>query len=78
MGRRFSASLITVQERVYFLDDDGNCTVVQPGENYKVLAVNKLGEATYASPAVSQGQILIRGENHLFCIGKPGNKLSRR
>ncbi len=70
MGRRFSASLVTAGGLVYFLDDDGHCTIVKPGRTYEPLAKNALGEATYASPAVSHGQIFIRGEEHLFCIGK--------
>lgn len=69
MGRRFSASLVTAGGLAYFLDDDGNCTVVKPGPEYRVVAKNRLGEATYASPAISRGQLFIRGENHLFCIG---------
>jgi hypothetical protein len=69
MGRRFSASLVTAGGLAYFLDDDGNCTVVKPGPEYQVVATNRLGEATYASPAISQGQLFIRGATHLFCIG---------
>lgn len=78
MGRRFSASLVSAGELVYFLNDDGICTVLKPGKSYQVVAINKLGEQTYASPAISQGQIFIRGEKHLFCIGKPGKRVGRR
>ena len=53
------------------LDDDGNSKVLKAAAEYEELADNKLGEATYASPAASQGQLFIRGEKHLFCIGKP-------
>jgi len=70
MGRRFSASLVAANGNVYFLDDDGHCKVVQAGPEYKEIAHNSLGEPTYASPAVSNGQIFIRGEKHLFCIGR--------
>lgn len=70
MGRRFSASLVTANGLVYFLDDDGNCKVVQAGPTYHEVAHNPLGEPTYASPAISHGQIFLRGEEHLFCIGR--------
>jgi outer membrane protein assembly factor BamB len=69
MGRRFSASLVTAGGLAYFLDDDGKCTVVKPGPEYQVVAKNRLDEATYASPAISRGQMFVRGETHLFCIG---------
>jgi outer membrane protein assembly factor BamB len=34
-----------------------------------VLATNSVGEPVYASPAISDGMIFIRGERHLFCFG---------
>jgi hypothetical protein len=34
------------------------------------VAKNELGERTFASPAISGGQLFIRGDKHLFCIGK--------
>ena len=33
-----------------------------------MISENPLGENSFASPAISQGQIFIRGENHLFAI----------
>jgi hypothetical protein len=35
----------------------------------EVVSENNLGERSYASPAISNGQLFIRGEKHLFCIG---------
>jgi hypothetical protein len=55
---------------VYFLADDGEMTIVRPGEKLDVVAKNKLGEFCYASPAISQGQLFLRSEKSLFCIGK--------
>lgn len=56
---------------VYFLADDGKMTVVRPGPKLEIVAENSLGEATYASPAISHGQIYMRGDKHLYAIGKP-------
>jgi hypothetical protein len=33
------------------------------------VARNEIGEKTFASPAISEGQIFLRGDKHLFCIG---------
>lgn len=41
--------------------------VVKVGPQFERVARNKIG---FASPAISQGQIFLRGEMHLFCIGK--------
>lgn len=70
MKRRYSASLVSAGGLAYFLSDDGECTVVKPGPAYEEVSLNELGEATYASPAISHGQLYIRGEKHLFAIGK--------
>jgi hypothetical protein len=37
---------------------------------FQLLARNTLGEVVRASPAVSDGRLFIRGQNHLFCISK--------
>ena len=37
--------------------------------NRRLVAENKLGEFTYASPAIAHDRFYIRGEKHLFCLG---------
>ncbi len=64
------ASLASAGGLVYFLNDNGVMRVVRPGPKFDLVAQNELGERTFASPALSQGQILIRTDQHLFCIGK--------
>ncbi|HEY1785966.1 MAG TPA: PQQ-binding-like beta-propeller repeat protein, partial [Pirellulales bacterium] len=70
MGPHFSASLVSAAGLVYFLADDGTTSVVRPGDKFDRVAENKLGEYCYASPAISQGQIFLRGEKHLYAIGQ--------
>ena len=67
------ASLVSAEGLVYFLNDNGEMHVVKAGPKYELIAKNDLGEKTFASPAISQGQILLRGDKHLFCIGAPGS-----
>jgi len=50
-------------------NNNGETTVIEAGPEFKVLAKNPLGEKLQASPAISQGQIFIRTEKNLFCIG---------
>ncbi|VTS01921.1 PQQ-like beta-propeller repeat protein [Tuwongella immobilis] len=69
LGRHHSASPVAANGLLYFLDDDGAMHIVKAGTEFDVIGKNKLGEACYASPALSNGQIFIRGEKHLFCIG---------
>ena len=69
-GRHYSPSLVAANGLAYFLDDDGIMRIVKPGPKLDVIAVNDLHEPCYASPAISQGQIFIRGEKMLYCIGR--------
>ena len=70
LRRKQSASLLTANGLIYILGDDGSTSVVKPGPTYNEIARNSIGENAYASPAISGGQIFIRGSDHLFCIGK--------
>jgi outer membrane protein assembly factor BamB len=62
------ASLVSAGGLVYFLNDAGAMNVVKPGPEFVRIARNELGETTFASPAISQGQLFIRGDKHLYCI----------
>jgi outer membrane protein assembly factor BamB len=55
---------------VYVFGDEGACAIVAAGPEYRLLARNELGEGCQASPAFAAGRMFIRGEEHLFCIGK--------
>ncbi|NND96462.1 MAG: PQQ-binding-like beta-propeller repeat protein [Pirellulaceae bacterium] len=70
MGRHFSASLVTANELVYFTTDDGVTLVVQANRDAEVVQKNELGEQVFASPAISDGRIYLRGTESLYCIGK--------
>jgi outer membrane protein assembly factor BamB len=63
------ASLVSANGLVYFLNDNGVMNVVKPGPEFQRVAQNDLGEKCFPSPAISDGQIFIRTDKHLFCIG---------
>lgn len=70
LAGHYSGSLLTANGLVYFIDDDGVTKVVKPGPELEVIATNEIGDATFTSPAASDGQLFIRGEEYLWCIGK--------
>ena len=70
LGKHYSSSLTAANGLVYFIADDGITKIVRPGRNLEIVCENPLGEYTFASPAMSDGQIFIRGEQHLFAIGR--------
>lgn len=71
LGRHYSSSGVVAGEQVYFIDDDGLTYVLAADSDFEILAKNPIGERCYSSPAFTNGQIFIRGEKHLFCIGAP-------
>jgi outer membrane protein assembly factor BamB len=70
LGGGFSASPVWADGKIYFLSDKGITTVIADGSEFKVLSKNELNETCKASPAISQGNIFIRSDKHLYCIGK--------
>lgn len=70
VGGNHSASPVYADGKFYFLSEDGETTVVQSGPDFKILAKNSLGERCQASIAIAQGNLFIRTEKNLYCIGE--------
>lgn len=70
MSGKHSASMITAKGYAIFLSDKGVMAAIKPGREFKVEFQSELGEETYASPVIHNDQWLIRGVDHLYCIGK--------
>ena len=66
---RHHASPVLINGLVFFINDDGQVNVIKPGTEFERVAMYELGESCYASPAVSDGQVFVRGFKHLFCFG---------
>jgi len=74
IGPHYSTSAVSADGLVHFLSDEGVTTVIRPETKFEVVARNTLGESCRASPAISEGQIFLRGQKHLFCIGSPAER----
>ena len=70
VGASFTASPWAYNGKLFFLSEEGTTFVVQPGAEFKVLGRNELSELCLASPAVSQGNVLVRTASKLYCVGK--------
>jgi outer membrane protein assembly factor BamB len=66
----FSASPVTLDGKVFFTNDDGETFVLEAGREFKLLHVNRLGEPTFASPALVDGRWYFRTAESLVAIGK--------
>jgi outer membrane protein assembly factor BamB len=63
------ASPVLIDGKVYAPVGD-EVFVFAAAPAFKLLADNSLRESISASPAVADGRLYIRGEKHLFCVGK--------
>jgi outer membrane protein assembly factor BamB len=72
LGSNYSASPIYADGRLWFFSQQAVTTVVEPGRQCKVLAVNRLEEQQLmASPAVAGKAFFLRTRTHLYRIEKP-------
>jgi outer membrane protein assembly factor BamB len=71
---KFSASPIASDGLIYVVSEAGDTIVIRPGQELEILSRNSVGssqdEVFRASPAVSDGQIFLRSDQTLYCIGK--------
>jgi outer membrane protein assembly factor BamB len=65
------ASPSVANGHIFFTTEAGAVVVVAPGGDLTPLAVNELGEDTYATPAFADGRIYVRTTAALYAFGKP-------
>ena len=66
----FVSSPVAIDGRLVWVSEDGDAFVIKPGPQHEILRTNPLGEQVFASPAIAQGRIFIRGAQNLYCIGR--------
>lgn len=59
----------TADGRIYFASS-GKSYAVKAGATFEQLAANSLEDGNYASPAISDGRIYLKGVKFLYCLGK--------
>jgi outer membrane protein assembly factor BamB len=65
----FTASPVAFEGKILMTSEDGDTFMIKAGPKHEILGTNSVGEAVYASPAIADGRIFIRGEKNLYCIG---------
>ena len=66
----FFASPVAFDGKILITSEEGNSFLITAGPKHELVATNSIGEPVYASPAISNGKIFIRGERNLFCVGR--------
>jgi outer membrane protein assembly factor BamB len=69
LNDQFSASPVEAGGLLYFPGESGVTYVLKAGDRFEVVAKNDLGAGILASPAVTDGRLLIRTQEELVYIG---------
>src|SRR5262249_55550986 len=76
-GGAFTASPVASNGKIYLSSEDGDVFVIKAGPKYELLATNPVGEVMMATPAISDGLVIVRGINHLFAFAEePARKVA--
>lgn len=69
-GGSCSASPMLADGKVYFCNERGETYVVEPGRQFKQLAMNALPDGIMAGPVAVGNQLYLRTKTHLYRIGQ--------
>lgn len=65
------ASPVGAGGKLYVATERGDVVVVRMGPEFEVLATNSIEDEIFiASPAIVDGEILLRGRDRLYCVGR--------
>lgn len=65
----YTASPVAADGKLYFASEQGEVQVVKAGDSFELLAVNPMDDYVMATPAISNGSIIIRSQHYLFSLG---------
>ena len=70
IGSEIAASMWAYDKHVFLLDESGKTFVIKAGSYFKIIRENELDDLFWSTPAVTNGALLLRGSNNLYCIRK--------
>lgn len=63
-----TASPVATNERIYYANESGDVFVVKTGDEFELLATNKMNDVCMATPAIAGDALLIRTKGKLYCL----------
>ncbi|YCM45265.1 PQQ-binding-like beta-propeller repeat protein [Verrucomicrobiaceae bacterium 227] len=70
-GNGFTASPVSDGKHLYIICEYGEVWIVKLGDEYQQVAINELGDACLATPAISEGVLYFRTQHSLMAIAQP-------
>src|SRR3954464_6815595 len=66
----FTASPVANDGKVYIASEDGQVFVLAAGAKYEQIAMNEMSTPVLATPAISEGRLLLRTQDQVMAIGR--------
>ncbi|MBI3693916.1 MAG: PQQ-binding-like beta-propeller repeat protein [Acidobacteria bacterium] len=66
----YYSSPVAADGKIYSISQEGKASVLKPGAQWEVLAVNDLKDECYATPALVDDRIYLRTRSRLYCFGQ--------
>jgi outer membrane protein assembly factor BamB len=70
-GGGFTASPVAAGGKLYFTAEEGDVHVVRAGPTFEILGTGRIPEVCMATPAISDGMLIVRAKSHVYGIGEP-------
>jgi outer membrane protein assembly factor BamB len=73
----YTASPVAADGKLYFTSEEAGVRVVRAGPKFEILATNPMGDVCMATPAISDGKMLVRTQHFLFGLGRKETSKAR-
>jgi len=68
LSGNFNSSPVYAAGNIYFFNVKGDCTVIEPGSTFQLVAENSIGETVKAVPVFVKDKMVLRTEKNLYLI----------
>ncbi len=65
----YYSSPVAADGKLFAVSEEGKVSVIKPGAQWEILAVNNMDDECHATPALVDGRIYIRTHSALYCFG---------
>jgi outer membrane protein assembly factor BamB len=70
LGNQFYSSPMLVDGKLYVAGTDGKFYIFSTDKEFRLLQTVTTGEKTFATPAFTDGKMVVRTNNSLYCVAK--------
>jgi outer membrane protein assembly factor BamB len=77
VGASFAASPVAADGRIFFASETGEVYVLRAGPEFELLATNVMDEVVMATPALSDGLMVVRTTGHVVGLAAPEKTADR-